>query len=316
MAGKIGNYSRGKLEKIIREIATGTDADAADDVNVTGSIADNRLVKGDTDGGAQNVQQTGITVDDSDNILNTGDIIPAGSGSANLGSEENPFGSLYLSSSTLYLGAESISSDAEGDIQIGNGDASKGMKISNISVRNSSVSAVNGYDLNLSSAAGDIHLHKTTFVSSSLFVTGTNRIGVGVDSATHALTLANTASNDGKGIAYAWATYSSERYKENIETINDPLVTLSKIRGVTFDWKNSGQPDYGFIAEEVGEHIPEVVDWEDNSEAAKGMYYQKVIPILVESIKEQQEQIKNQKNEINQLKEMIEKMKNAEQSAE
>tara|TARA_R110002153_G_scaffold1580_6_gene8083 strand:+ start:5221 stop:6165 length:945 start_codon:yes stop_codon:yes gene_type:complete len=312
MAGKIGNYSRGKLEKIIREVSGNGD----DDVNVTGSIANNRLVKGDDEGGTQHVQQTGIIIDDSDNISNTGHIIPAGSGSANLGSADNPFGSLYLSSSTLYLGAESISSDAQGDIQIGSGDASKGMKISNVSVRGNSVSAVNGYDLNLSSAAGDIHLHKTTFISSSLFVTGTNRIGVGVSSATHALTLANTASNDGKGIAYAWATYSSERYKENIKTINEPLVTLSKIRGVTFDWKNSGQPDYGFIAEEVGEHIPEVVDWEEDSDAAKGMYYQKVIPILVESIKEQQEQIKNQKNEINQLKEMIEKMKNTEQDAE
>jgi len=312
MAGKIGNYSRGKLEKIIREISGNGD----DDVNVTGSIANNRLVKGDDEGGTQHVQQTGIIIDDDDNISNTGHIIPAGSGSHNLGSEDNPFGSLYLSSSTLYLGSESISSDAEGDIQIGSANPNKGMKISNVAIRNSHVSAVNGYNLHLSSAAGDIHLQKTTFVSSSLFVTGTNRIGVGVNSATHALTLANTASNDGKGIAYAWATYSSERYKENIETINEPLETLSKIRGVTFDWKNSGQPDYGFIAEEVGEHIPEVVDWEEDSDGAKGMYYQKVIPILVESIKEQQEQIKNQKNEINQLKEMIEKMKNTEQPSE
>jgi hypothetical protein len=310
MAGKIGNYSRGKLETIIKKIS----GDAIQEVEASGTIADNRLMKGDTQAGTRHVQQTGIIIDDSDNVTNTGDIIPAGSGSANLGSADNPFGSLYLSSSTLYLGSETISSDEEGNIKIGSGDDSKGMKISHVKIKGSSVSVGNGYNLHLSSALGDIHIHRPAYFSSSLFITGSSRIGVGVDTATHGLTLANTASSDGKGIAYAWATYSSERYKENIETINDPLETLSKIRGVTFDWKNSGQPDYGFIAEEVGVHIPEVVDWEDNSDAARGMYYQKMIPILVESIKEQQIQIKDQKNEINQLKEMITKMKNTEHS--
>jgi len=44
----------------------------------------------------------------------------------------------------------------------------------------------------------------------------------------------------------------------------------------------------GMIAEEVGEVIPEVVEYEDNGVDATAMSYSRLVALLVEAIKEQQ----------------------------
>lgn len=60
---------------------------------------------------------------------------------------------------------------------------------------------------------------------------------------------------------------SSIRFKENVRTIRDPLQTIQRLRGVTFDWKPEygGQADIGLIAEEVADVVPQAAvfaeDW-------------------------------------------------------
>jgi len=46
------------------------------------------------------------------------------------------------------------------------------------------------------------------------------------------------------------------------------LDKVLNIRGVYFDWdeEHGGQQDMGFIAEEIGEYIPEVVSYEDSTD--------------------------------------------------
>jgi hypothetical protein len=78
---------------------------------------------------------------------------------------------------------------------------------------------------------------------------------------------------------------SSRRWKRNIKNISDPLQKLSKLRGVSFDWdeEHGGFQALGFIAEEVGEVLPEIVFYEENGVDAKGMDYTKITPLLVEA---------------------------------
>ena len=47
----------------------------------------------------------------------------------------------------------------------------------------------------------------------------------------------------------------------------------------------------GFIAQEVVQVLPEVVQTENNTEGYKSVQYDKVVALLVEAIKEQQKQI-------------------------
>ena len=123
-------------------------------------------------------------------------------------------------------------------------------------------------------------------------------IGMGGSNITHAITLPNSDTTAGKIKATAYTTYSSERYKQNIQPIQNPLEIVNNLKGVTFDWKKSHAPDIGFIAEQVGKHLPNIVDWEENGIDAQSMDYNKIVPILVEAIKNQQSQIDNLKDQI------------------
>jgi hypothetical protein len=95
---------------------------------------------------------------------------------------------------------------------------------------------------------------------------------------------------------------SDIRWKTNIKNIDSPLDKISKLNGVTFDWiedepihGNKGH-DIGVIAQEVEKVLPEIVDTRDSG--MKAVKYEKLIPLLIESIKDQQ-------NQINELKDII-----------
>ena len=100
---------------------------------------------------------------------------------------------------------------------------------------------------------------------------------------------------------------SSRRYKNNIVKISGSLDKISKLRGVYFDWDEAhgGKHTIGFIAEEVGEVIPEIVIYEENGIDAKGMDYSKMTPLLVEAAnamrQEYQDKFDKQQSQINIL---------------
>ena len=142
---------------------------------------------------------------------------------------------------------------------------------------------------------------------SSVYVDDYLGVNVPRGSATHAITLPDNADNTGKIKANAYMTYSSARFKQDVEVIDNPIETIQNLRGVTFTWKKNDQKDYGFIAEEVGKELPIIVEWDDNNSTgetpqALSMDYTRIIPILLEGIKSQQKQIDNLKDEIKCLK--------------
>jgi hypothetical protein len=85
--------------------------------------------------------------------------------------------------------------------------------------------------------------------------------------------------------------FSSRRWKTNIRPLEEGLQKVMRMRGVRFDWKKTGRKDIGFIAEEMGEIVPEVVVFEQDGKTAKMIDYSRVTTVLVEAIKEQQKQI-------------------------
>ena len=126
------------------------------------------------------------------------------------------------------------------------------------------------------------------------------RLGINI-TPTYAVQLPNNANNSGQGIANAWYTYSSIRWKENISQIENPLDKVMALRGVYFDWKQDQTHDIGLIAEEVGEVIPEVVTYEENGVDAEGLDYARLTALLVEAIKQQQKEIESLKAKIKTL---------------
>ena len=141
---------------------------------------------------------------------------------------------------------------------------------------------------------------------SSVYVDQKIGVGMPIGGVTHGITLPDVADNSGKIKANAYMTYSSQRFKKDVEVIDNPIKTIQNLRGVTFTWKKNDQKDYGFIAEEVGKELPIIVEWDnknsENSPQAMSMDYTRIIPILLEGIKSQQNQIDILKDEIKCLK--------------
>ena len=103
----------------------------------------------------------------------------------------------------------------------------------------------------------------------------------------------------------AYGSPSDKRLKENIKPINSALEKVTKLQGVTFDWKDKKQDkaydpdqnwkhDIGFIAQDVQKVIPELVRKNENE--LLSMRHQGVIPILVEAIKELEARVKELEN--------------------
>lgn len=94
------------------------------------------------------------------------------------------------------------------------------------------------------------------------------------------------------------AFYSSDaRLKENITDLNGALSSLEKIRGVEYDWTDeylaskggedgafARKHDVGVIAQELQEVLPEAVL--ERSDGYMGVRYEKIVPLLLQAIKE------------------------------
>jgi hypothetical protein len=98
------------------------------------------------------------------------------------------------------------------------------------------------------------------------------------------------------------AYYSSDKkLKDNLKPISNSLEKLQKLTGYEFDWNDKQDTyeghDVGIVAQEVEKVLPEVVATRDNG--YKAVKYEKMIPLLIEAIKEQQQQINELKEKLN-----------------
>jgi len=93
---------------------------------------------------------------------------------------------------------------------------------------------------------------------------------------------------------------SDQRFKDNITPIEDPLAKVLSISGNTYTWNaESGKEgnDVGVIAQEVLEVLPEAVTTRDNGYLA--VDYQRIVPLLVEAIKELSDKVSALEDKLN-----------------
>jgi hypothetical protein len=126
------------------------------------------------------------------------------------------------------------------------------------------------------------------------------RVGVGTATATNILTVVQGSATD--PIADRWLEYSSRRLKEDVTPIENALAKVRALRGVSFRWKGSGERDVGLIAEEVGEVLPEIVEFDVNSKEGRSIEYGRLTALLVEAVKAQQDQINSLQEELESLR--------------
>ncbi|MEM9920000.1 MAG: tail fiber domain-containing protein [Bacteroidota bacterium] len=122
----------------------------------------------------------------------------------------------------------------------------------------------------------------------------------------------------GSGVATGgmWVV-SDAQLKQNIEKVENAMSIIRKLNGVTYEYRSAERPElnlvegrqYGFIAQEVKEVMPEAVQQTLTAEGKIADYevmnYDMIIPVLTEALKEQQAQI-------NELKERLDKLEGKE----
>ena len=91
---------------------------------------------------------------------------------------------------------------------------------------------------------------------------------------------------NGRMLAQDFLSLSDKRYKNNISTIVNAGDMIKGLRGVRFDWKKDGSHDVGVIAQEVFDIIPEAIV--STGTNMLNVAYNKIIPILIETIKDLQ----------------------------
>jgi hypothetical protein len=94
---------------------------------------------------------------------------------------------------------------------------------------------------------------------------------------------------------------SSLRYKTNLAPYLSGLSVINRLRPISFTWKDGGVRDLGLGAEDVEKIDPLLVTYNKQG-LVEGVKYDRLNVVLVNAIKEQQQQIAAQQKEIRDLK--------------
>ena len=148
---------------------------------------------------------------------------------------------------------------------------------------------------------GNLNVKKNATIVKNLKVNGDTTLNKNVK-INKKLNLAN-CGDVAKRIDRADKLPSSDRnLKTNITPIKNSLSKILQLNGVEFDFIDDTNTGYlgvhqiGLIAQDVNKAIPEVVG--KNNDGTFGVSYQHLVAVLIEAIKEQQEQINDLKRQI------------------
>jgi hypothetical protein len=144
-----------------------------------------------------------------------------------------------------------------------------------------------------------------------LTVLSSGYVGVGTYSAIYTFYVDGSS-----GGTAAWTVSSDARLKTNVREITGALDLVEQLRGVRFDWRPPearevgkdlklplGEPQIGFIAQEVEKVAPEAVSApKAGSGGVYGVKEESLVPILVQAVKEQQAEIRALREEVAALK--------------
>jgi len=188
-----------------------------------------------------------------------------------------------------------------------------------LTVTNSGVtSLVAGTNISISGSTGAVTVNVSGTVSAATSATNATNTAITDDTSTNSTHyptyVSATSGNAGQKTSSSKFTFnpssglltstdynssSDKRLKTNIKTVESALDKVNSLRGVTFKWKEGGNEAIGLIAQEVQKVIPEVVTKDDSGYL--GIRYTNIIGVLVEAIKEQQDQINTLKKQIEKL---------------
>ena len=277
---------------------------------------------------SSNARKTFASTEYVDNAISTG----FSSGSINAATLTGTIPSGVLGNSSHYIGTTSIPLNASSGtitslavnisgkaLTAGTADSANSVAGSNVSgtVANATTAAT-ANALNSSNAYSVSSLSSTLAINPGTSLSAGTSVYAGTYLASGSYISAGTyITATGDITAYA----SDKRLKENFRPITNALDKVVSLNGVIYNWNEIANKLAGYdrdvnvvglIAQEVEAVLPEAVkpapfDTDENGNSKSGenyktIQYEKVVPLLVEAIKEQQATIESLQEQINALK--------------
>jgi hypothetical protein len=300
-----GNISAGNVS-VTGVLSVTNDTSTFKDVSIQGQVLNNLTVQGNVNGSNLYISQDAVILG---NLRVTGN------------TTEINVSNIFLSDKDIIVAANANAtlSDLNGaGLQIGNISAGGNITFFYNSISNSMVLSHGANIANTVGVTGNIDASgnisglyllgngsQLTGISAGAVIaddttTNSNYYPVFATATSGSLTTATISStkltfNPGSGTLTAVDvnTSSDAKFKENVQQIASAVDTINSIQGVSFNWKETGQRSYGIIAQELAEVLPELVH---SAERGLTVSYLPLIAILIEAIKEQQQQIDQLKN--------------------
>jgi hypothetical protein len=131
---------------------------------------------------------------------------------------------------------------------------------------------------------------------------GARDVGIGTATPTEALHVIGNilASED-------VTAYSDESLKTDISTISGAINIVTQLRGVNYTKKSTQRASIGVIAQEVQKILPSVVH-ADPETGLLSVAYGNMVGVLIEAIKEQQDEIVELKQQMNDMMKRLDKL--------
>ena len=181
-------------------------------------------------------------------------------------------------------------------LQVLDGHAIAGQMLLNVGKAGSTVLNASNYPNNFVgiNTTNSYNNNATLSVSGNSYFVGNtfnvNCSSSGSISLTGNTTIQGYLSTTGDIIAFS---SSDERLKDDVTVLTGALDKILKLRGVEFNWNDKATRtghDVGVIAQEVQQQLPEAVN--ARSDGYLAVDYNKIIPLLIEAIKELNSKIK------------------------
>ena len=300
------------------------------DINASAAIVDTKLATISTGGKVSNSATTAtsantvsaIVARDASGNFSAGTITAALTGTAsNVTTNANLTGDVTSVGNATTIGAAKVTNSmlagsisnanlANSSITIGSTSTALGATSTTIAGLTSvtSTTFVGALTGNVTGNTSGTAATVTTAAQPAITSVGTlTTLTVSGATATGALTVTGAVTATGDITAY----YSDGRLKENLEVIPNALQKVSKLTGYTYNTnalgkqllnnENDNDIKVGIIAQDLQEVLPQAVkfapfdrDAEGNSKSGENyltVQYEKIVPLLIEAIKEQQQQI-------------------------
>lgn len=175
-------------------------------------------------------------------------------------------------------------------------------------------SSTNGYDTYLDGKT--LYLRSGTDHNYVMTITSSGYVGIGTTSPACKLYVDGNIAATGEITAYS---SSDIRLKTNLNKLNS-LSIIRKLGVYSFDWNeealqlrvNKNIHDYGLIAQQVQQYIPEVINTNMFNKGYLGIDYYRLVPFTISAIKEVDDEVTKLKKRVKQLERRLQKYESTE----